>query len=66
MSGVGSVITHDVKDYALVYGNPARQHGWVDERGNKLIADGPDQWRSNSGDLFVEGENGLVNKVDKQ
>lgn len=27
--GAGSVVTHDVPDYALVYGNPARQHGWA-------------------------------------
>ena len=27
--GAGSVVTHDVPDHALVYGQPARQHGWV-------------------------------------
>lgn len=27
MAGIGSIITRDVKDYALVYGNPAKQHG---------------------------------------
>jgi UDP-2-acetamido-3-amino-2,3-dideoxy-glucuronate N-acetyltransferase len=27
--GAGSVVTKDVPDFALVYGNPARQHGWV-------------------------------------
>ena len=27
--GAGSVVTKDVKPYALVYGNPARQHGWA-------------------------------------
>ncbi len=34
--GAGSVVTKDVPDYALVYGNPARQHGWVCECGEKL------------------------------
>lgn len=27
--GAGSVVTHDVKPYAIVVGNPARQVGWV-------------------------------------
>ena len=27
--GAGSVVTHDVPPYTLVYGNPARQHGYV-------------------------------------
>jgi len=29
MIGAGSVVTRSVPDYALVYGNPAVQHGWV-------------------------------------
>jgi UDP-2-acetamido-3-amino-2,3-dideoxy-glucuronate N-acetyltransferase len=32
--GAGSVVTRDVADYALVYGNPARVKGWVDKAGN--------------------------------
>jgi UDP-2-acetamido-3-amino-2,3-dideoxy-glucuronate N-acetyltransferase len=27
--GAGSVVTKDVPDYAVVYGNPARQNGWI-------------------------------------
>lgn len=34
--GAGSTVTKDVKDFALMYGNPARQHGWVCECGEKL------------------------------
>lgn len=34
--GSGSVVTRDVPDYALVYGNPARRHGWVCECGETL------------------------------
>ena len=34
--GAGSVITKDVKPYALMVGNPARQIGWVSEYGHTL------------------------------
>ena len=34
--GAGSVLTRDVPDYALMYGNPARQHGWMCACGLKL------------------------------
>jgi len=34
--GAGSVVTKDVPDYALVYGNPARIKGWMCECGVKL------------------------------
>ena len=27
--GAGAVVTKDVPDYALVYGNPAKMHGWM-------------------------------------
>ena len=35
----GAVVTKDVKDYALVVGNPAKQSGWMSENGHKLIFD---------------------------
>ncbi len=34
--GAGSVVTKDVPDYALVYGNPARVHGYVCQCGEQL------------------------------
>jgi UDP-2-acetamido-3-amino-2,3-dideoxy-glucuronate N-acetyltransferase len=34
--GAGSVVTRDVADYALVYGNPAKPRGWVCQCGVKL------------------------------
>ena len=36
MVGAGSVITKDVPDYGLVYGNPARLHGFVCPHGGRL------------------------------
>ncbi|MDA3613216.1 acyltransferase [Polluticaenibacter yanchengensis] len=35
--GAGAVITKNVKPYALMVGNPARQTGWMSEAGEKLI-----------------------------
>ena len=38
--GAGSVVTKEVKPYALVVGNPSRQIGWVSEYGHRLNFDG--------------------------
>jgi len=34
--GAGGVVTKDIPDYAIAYGNPARVQGWVCECGEKL------------------------------
>jgi len=34
--GAGAVVTREVKPYALVVGNPARQVGWMSEFGHRL------------------------------
>ena len=37
--GAGAVVTKNVKPYALVTGNPARQTGWISEFGHRLLFD---------------------------
>ncbi len=37
--GAGAVVTKEVKDYALVVGNPSKQIGWVSEYGHRLEFD---------------------------
>lgn len=32
----GSVVTSDVKEYAIIAGNPAKQIGWISEHGSKM------------------------------
>ncbi len=39
MIGAGAVVTKDVKPYALVYGNPAKEEAWVSRSGHKLSFD---------------------------
>jgi acetyltransferase-like isoleucine patch superfamily enzyme len=37
MIGSGSVVSRDVPDYGLVFGNPARLHGFVCPCGEKMV-----------------------------
>ncbi|MBT3647901.1 MAG: N-acetyltransferase [Flavobacteriales bacterium] len=37
--GAGAVVTKEVKPYALVVGNPAKQIGWISEFGHRLEFD---------------------------
>jgi UDP-2-acetamido-3-amino-2,3-dideoxy-glucuronate N-acetyltransferase len=37
--GAGTVVTKEIKAYALVVGNPAKQIGWMSEYGHRLIFD---------------------------
>ena len=37
--GAGAVVTKDIPDYGLAYGNPAKLHGWMCECGNRLDND---------------------------
>ena len=40
MIGIGSVVTRDVPDFGLVYGNPARLRGFVGRDGRRLRIEG--------------------------
>ncbi len=64
MIGAGAVITKAVKPYALVYGNPAQQMGWVSEYGHTLNFD-----KSGSATCWESGEkyelkNNQVSKIN--
>jgi UDP-2-acetamido-3-amino-2,3-dideoxy-glucuronate N-acetyltransferase len=54
--GAGSVVTHDVPAFALVYGNPCRQRGWMCVCGVKLVQEAAG-WRC--------GDCGRTYTVDK-
>lgn len=62
MAGIGSVITRNVPDYALVYGNPAKIRGWVDENGEKLKKINDNTWISQNGEIFIEKNDKIEKK----
>jgi UDP-2-acetamido-3-amino-2,3-dideoxy-glucuronate N-acetyltransferase len=60
MTGIGSVITKDLKSHGLYFGNPARQKAWIDEFGEKLFFDESKQlWINSNNIVFIEQPNGL-------
>ena len=61
--GAGAVITKEVKSYALVVGNPAKQIGWMSEFGHRLEFDNNNRAVCpESGDKYML-ENDLVKKI---
>lgn len=64
--GAGSVVTKEVKPYALVVGNPARQIGWMSEYGHRLTFN-PEQLAvcPESGDTY-RLDQGVVTKISSK
>jgi UDP-2-acetamido-3-amino-2,3-dideoxy-glucuronate N-acetyltransferase len=57
----GAVVTHDVPDFALVAGVPARRIGWVGRGGRRLVDIGSGQWRCpETGEIYYEKDESLV------
>jgi len=62
--GAGSVVTKDMPDYALLYGNPARIQGWVCECGAKLDFTGNVETECpRCGERYIKQGN-LVSKIE--
>jgi UDP-2-acetamido-3-amino-2,3-dideoxy-glucuronate N-acetyltransferase len=61
--GAGAVVTKDVKPYALVIGNPARQSGWISEYGHKLIFDSSGFAFCHESKERYRLDNGVVSKI---
>ena len=61
--GAGAVVTKEVKPYALVVGNPARQVGWMSEFGHRLEFDSDGRATCpESGEKYIL-KDGLVEKI---
>lgn len=57
--GAGSVVTKNVIPNALMIGNPAKQAGWVNNHGEKLISDN-EQLKDSNGKLYKVSEGQLI------
>ena len=62
--GAGAVVTKDVPDYALFYGNPARVRGWVCQCGEKLEFSGRGTRCHKCGRKYEMADKERVIKID--
>tara|TARA_Y100001970_G_C14114975_1_gene793048 strand:- start:118 stop:696 length:579 start_codon:yes stop_codon:yes gene_type:complete len=62
--GAGSVVTKEVKNNSLVYGNPAKQIGWITKEGNKiplpLIGSGKYQCKISHDTYYLKNDNLII------
>ena len=59
--GAGAVVTKDVPDHAMMWGNPAAQHGWACKCGDALPKPADGKTRCASCEQgFTAGDTGLV------
>lgn len=58
--GAGAVVTKDVPDFALVYGNPAQIKGWVNSSGEILKPQSDTTFTDSSGRLYSVKNNQLI------
>ena len=61
MVGAGSVVTHDVPDFALVQGNPSRFVRWVGKTGSTLVQLKENLWECpDTGERFTISESKMT------
>jgi len=61
--GAGAVVNKEIKPYALVVGNPARQVGWMSEYGHRLHFDEQGLAACPESREQYKLENGMVSKI---
>lgn len=64
--GVGSVVTKDVKPYALIVGNPGRQKGWACKCGNTLKFDNYSAVCTCGNQYRLDEDDQLIIKLERQ